>query len=53
MEANALITLGVLILTLATLIADRFPPAGVVLAATLSLLVADVITTQELSLIHI
>lgn len=47
MEANALITLGVLILTLVTLIADRFPPAGVVLAATLSLLVADVITTQE------
>ncbi len=47
MEPTALITLCVLVLTLITLIADRFPPAGVVLAATLSLLLADVITTQE------
>lgn len=47
MEANALITLCVLVLTLGALIADRFPPAGVVLAATLSLLLTDVITTQE------
>ncbi len=47
MEANALITLLVLVLTLGALIADRFPPAGIVLSATISLLLFDVITAKE------
>ena len=47
MEADAVITLVVLVLTLGTLIADRFPPAGVVLAATVALLIGNVITASE------
>lgn len=47
MSADAWITVGVLLVTLALLAWDRYPPAAVVLGATVSLLVLGVIEAGE------
>ena len=46
MGTDAWITLAVLVAMLVTLLRDRFPPAGVVLAANLVLLLVDVIDVE-------
>lgn len=47
MSGDEWITLGVLVGMLGLLAADRFPPAGVVFAATFTLLLTDVIDTEQ------
>ncbi len=46
MSADAWITLAVIVTMLVALAVDRFPPAGVVFAATFTLLLTDVIDTD-------
>ncbi len=47
MSADAWVTLAVLLVTLVLLAVSRLPPSGIVLAATVSLLVLGVIDTAE------
>ena len=47
MSGDAWITLGLLVTMLAVLIYDRLPPAAVILGTTSTLLLTDVITTDE------
>lgn len=47
MSAHAWLTAGVLVVTLGLLAISRFPPAGVVLGATVTLLVSGVIDTSQ------